>query len=381
MPARVVDGDSLYLSKKVKRLNKEHRAEYSYLIPLAEANGVFDADPDRIWAVAYAYLRDGIDPGWVRELLADFEKQDLLRTWGEGGKTWGYWTGIGKTGRLPSKEHLKRYKNLPPNPPSWVLAEELVPESSRIIPDCTGLGIGIGIGDGIGSGMVREPAALENFEIPLNGQEEEMKLKDELTKISAKYGAKAGGYKSTWDDIKRLGIAYGTGAVAQDFEKYMEFYQGDDFPNGSVSKYANVAEDRLRNDSQAMVSVKDPEVNGLARELSYLSGGVISFVDKQKIRLGEVLKEFTAEEISTCFKDWLTDQDLNDAKNVQFLPGKFAQIADSRAYTLRRTRQEHEKDRKARDETSERLQREAEQERADLEKKKQEEEELFDPLA
>ena len=79
MPARVVD-DSIYLSSKVKALKPEYRAEYSYLIPLAEANGVFEADPHRIWATAYSFHRDGIDPDWVRNLLADLKRVDLLRT-------------------------------------------------------------------------------------------------------------------------------------------------------------------------------------------------------------------------------------------------------------------------------------------------------------
>jgi hypothetical protein len=128
MPSRVVDGDAIYLSGKVKAVKPEHRVEYSYLIPLAEANGVFDADPDRIWATAYAYHRDGIDPGRVREMLADFERVDLLRTWTEAGKTWGYWTGIDKSGRLPGKAHLKRYKNLPPNPPLRILSDDPFPD-------------------------------------------------------------------------------------------------------------------------------------------------------------------------------------------------------------------------------------------------------------
>ena len=123
MPARVVDGDAIYLSGKVKALKPEHRAEYSYLIPLAEANGGFEADPDRIWAKAYAYLRDGTNPGWVRDLLEDFKSVDLLRTWSENGKVWGWWTGIDKTGRLPSKKHLDRYTNLPPSAPFSVISD------------------------------------------------------------------------------------------------------------------------------------------------------------------------------------------------------------------------------------------------------------------
>jgi hypothetical protein len=124
MPARVVDGDAIYLSDKVKALKPEHRAEYSYLIPLAEANGVFEANPDRIWAKAYSYLRDGISPGWVRDLLEDFKRVDLLRTWTENGKVWGFWTGIDKAGRLPSKKHWNRYKNLPPKAPLSVTSDD-----------------------------------------------------------------------------------------------------------------------------------------------------------------------------------------------------------------------------------------------------------------
>lgn len=129
MPARVVDGDAIYFSDKVKALKPEHRAEYSYLIPLAEANGVFEANPDKIWVTAYAYHREGITPGWVRELLEDFERVDLLRTWTELGKVWGYWTGIDKAGRLPGKEHRKRYKNLPPNPSPRLMEDELIPDT------------------------------------------------------------------------------------------------------------------------------------------------------------------------------------------------------------------------------------------------------------
>jgi hypothetical protein len=128
MPARVVD-DSIYLSSKVKALKPEYRAEYSYLIPLAEANGVFEADPERIWATAYSYHRDGITPGWVRDLLEDLKRVDLLRTWTEVGKTWGFWVGIDKPGRLPSKEHLKRYKNLPPSAPLRIRSDEFVPDN------------------------------------------------------------------------------------------------------------------------------------------------------------------------------------------------------------------------------------------------------------
>ncbi len=84
-----------------------------------------------------------------------------------------------------------------------------------------------------------------------------------------------------------------------------------------------------------------PEANALARELTYASGGIIAFQDKQRIRLTEVLKEFSADEIKRVFAEWLEEQDLSDPKNVSFLPDKFVQTADSLCDTARRRKQEY----------------------------------------
>jgi hypothetical protein len=63
----------------------------------------------------------------ISEVLTRFEEAGLLQMWVQDGKTWAYFVGIEKSGRLPSGEHLKRYKNLPPGPPS-----------PGIVPDKTG---------------------------------------------------------------------------------------------------------------------------------------------------------------------------------------------------------------------------------------------------
>ena len=376
MPARVVDGDAIYLSGKVKKLKPEYRAEYSYLIPLAEANGVFDVDPARIWATAYAYLRDGIDPEWVEELLADLERVDLLRTWTEGGKRWGYWTGIGKSGRLPSKEHLTRYKNLPPNAPPEICSEESVPDN----PGLSRPGIGIGL-DRIGIGL--EPAAQENEDTFNNdGQGEEMKLKDELTRIAANHGAKAGGYKTTWDEIKSLGIAHGTGAVSTDFTAFMEEYHGDDFPKGAVVAYLRYAPDRLVADSApAAVVSKDPQVTGLVREFTYLSGNKVMFQGRQKVALAELLKEYTPEELTAVFKTYLDSKDLEDPYTLKFVTQNYLDAADGLAYSARKQKQEAEEAKTQRDAAVVKMQEQAELERKQAEEKKAKEAQVFDPLA
>src|SRR5271157_197793 len=117
MPARVVDGKGVWRSKKIKQLLPHHRYEYTNLLPLAEANGVFEADIDTIWSEVYSFNREDITKQNVADILADMVQVGLLRVWSENGKTWGYWTGIEKSGRLPKPSELSKYKNLPPYPP------------------------------------------------------------------------------------------------------------------------------------------------------------------------------------------------------------------------------------------------------------------------
>ena len=121
MPKRVVDGDALWLSEKVRALPEEFRLHYANWIPLARENGVFEADPQRIQAQIYGYLRPNFNVKAVQRLLNALIRVGLVRVWDADGKTWGYFVGIDKPGRLPEMRYIERYKNLPPNPPQWVL--------------------------------------------------------------------------------------------------------------------------------------------------------------------------------------------------------------------------------------------------------------------
>lgn len=209
-----------------------------------------------------------------------------------------------------------------------------------------------------------------------------MKIKKEIQAVCAKFGVKAGGYQSTWEEINSLAISHSVGAVVRDFDSWMQEYLGDDFPQGAVPKYLYSASSRLGTSSVTLqAAAKDPEVVALVRELSYASGGQICFVDKQRARLAEVLKEFSAEEIKSAFKTWVETQDLNDAKNLSFLPGKFVQIVDNLTYAARKQKQEAEEAKIQRDAAVIKMQEQAELERKQAEEKKAKEADVFDPLA
>lgn len=117
MPKRIIDGDAMWLSEKVKKLPEEYRLHYANWIPMAEANGVFEANPERIRARVYGFLLPSVSVRRVKSILDSMIEVGLVRVWDDQGKTWGYFVGIDKKGRLPGMREMGWYKNLPPNPP------------------------------------------------------------------------------------------------------------------------------------------------------------------------------------------------------------------------------------------------------------------------
>lgn len=110
MPKRLVDGEALWRSDKLNKVvPAKFRAEYANLIPLAEADGTFEADPRRVWANVYSYNRPDVTVAQVSEMLSAFEEAGMLvRKVDENGKVWGMFVGIEE--RLPAKSQRGRYK-------------------------------------------------------------------------------------------------------------------------------------------------------------------------------------------------------------------------------------------------------------------------------
>ena len=107
MPKRIVDGEGIWKSDKIAQVEPpRYRAEYANLLPLALANGSFECNARAIWATSYSYNRPDITPEDVAAILEEFERAKLLFRWTVSGKTWGFWVGIDKPGRLPSEARL-----------------------------------------------------------------------------------------------------------------------------------------------------------------------------------------------------------------------------------------------------------------------------------
>ena len=162
MPKRIVDGDGLWRSDKLAEVTPAWmKAEYANLIPLALANGTFEANPRRIWSTVYSYNRPEISLQQVEDMLAEFERVKLLFRWFDGatGKQWGYFVGIEKAGRLPPPSRLREgHEIIGPQPPRDSLQKFLSESGSSGEPTATqpvangSIGFGFCFGSGSGKG-------------------------------------------------------------------------------------------------------------------------------------------------------------------------------------------------------------------------------------
>jgi hypothetical protein len=124
----MVDGDAIATSTKLNRVPEKYRLDYAYWVTFTEANGTFEANPDIIWAKYYAFQFPHRKKKQVKEIISAFHDAGLLILWRANEKTWGFFIGSEKPGRLPSSKHLNRYKNLPPAYPG------LIPDQSGTDP-------------------------------------------------------------------------------------------------------------------------------------------------------------------------------------------------------------------------------------------------------
>lgn len=160
MPKRVVDGEAIWTSRKLRLVEPEWvRGEFANLLPLALANGVFELDADQIWARVYAYLRPSISRDDVSTIVAAFERSGLLFGWNtEDGKRWGFWIGIDKPGRLPRLSRVRgRHERLGPTPPKNALEKYVATQWYTNGAPVVSLGFGFGLGSGSGLGKEGAP--------------------------------------------------------------------------------------------------------------------------------------------------------------------------------------------------------------------------------
>jgi hypothetical protein len=302
---RMVDGDGLWTSEKLRRMSPEFRAEYANCLPLAGANGTFEVDISLIWRMVYAYNREGVTVTTVEQIFHEFKQADLLRTWQDDGKVYGFWVGIDKEGRLPQPSHRKtRYKNDPPPPPSYVLERSApVVEEKEFVSQETE--------EPVGAKKNIQVAALQIFGVSL----------------SADPG---------WPEIAIMCKAYGEDKVSEAFETwaYDNADSGIRFP---LTAFLKALPLMMSTSKVEAVGVDNAELDDLNSDL-YTIGGNQAFSGKNLAALAGLLQNYSTEEIKAAYAEFVADKDSN---SLRFAPKEFAE-GGGKAVILARRKQKAE---------------------------------------
>jgi hypothetical protein len=197
MNKRILDGAALWRSDKIARIEpKRWRAEYANWIPLALANGVFEADTRRLWATVYSYNRPEILVNDVEDIKREYCRVGLVFFWIDEatGKVWGFFVGIDKAGRLsPESRIKKKHVETGPTPPADALRRyiELTsakPLDSSVVSHWLTNGC---LGSGSGSGKHTAPSAPG---VSPSKNSEKLKLEQET---------KEAGWEAFWEEWPR----------------------------------------------------------------------------------------------------------------------------------------------------------------------------------
>jgi len=228
----MVDGDAWARSRKIKNgVEEKFRLHYTLWLTLAQANGTFECDLERIHADLYSFQLPSVKLKHVHKMFEQFKAAGVLDTWEERGKVWGFFIGSDKAGRLPSRVHLSRYKDLPPFYPG------LVREQTGNTPE--GFGVGVERNGVERNGVVQTTPAPPSSS-DLAAKEADMKLA-QFTKrcipIWQKYfGA---GAVLRLADKSKADVEFVSGNYDMDLlEKAFDLFAKDCFDNGIKTPYA-----------------------------------------------------------------------------------------------------------------------------------------------
>jgi hypothetical protein len=299
LPKRLLDGEKLWRSDKLKRVNpKKFRAEYANLLPLALANGSFECDPNKVWAQVYSYNRADIRLADVGLILAEFERVKLLFRWTVDNKPWGFWVGIDQEGLLPPEKQRHRYKTgaIPPSDELNAFISSNIDQPPDNIQITSG-GPPSGLAVGLALGLVR--LAPETKTEPDNKSNEvDMSFKNAITdKARENLNARIFPTDSAWSEMNSLKRIHGQAKVVDAFSDWTDSVAGESIPH-PLTEFLNMAGMLL--DPRA---TKANSVKPLILKLSVLSDGV-TFSQKQSFEIARLLETYTEEQIVAAFRDF-----------------------------------------------------------------------------
>jgi hypothetical protein len=306
LPARIIDGTAIARSQKLKKVPVQFRADYPLLLTLAEANGAFEYDADRIWSDLFSYNREDVDRDRCAEMLEAFIDADMLEVYEQDGKNYGFWVGIDKPGRLPSAAHQARYATLPPAPARKAALAELSEYDQEI-----------GIATPSTGNRSIESEIESRCRAALNQCEEKVHWRKEL----------------------RVAVqTHGYDVVLQAFDLWAES-QTTFTGRRPVSVFLK-ALPSFANSRPTSATVKSVALQQVEDAIALASNNVVVFANFEKPHLALLVKEHGPETIISIFRDFYAKQDDYGQK---WATKNFLEKAPQFLRTLRIQREERDR--------------------------------------
>lgn len=354
----MIDGEALWTSGKLNKVFPvEWRVHYANWIPMAEINGVFEADPFLIHYKIYAYLCPDTTKENVQDILDEFKRVDLIRTWKAVGKNWGYFVGMEKPGRLPFKSQLDRgdykLKSGIPNPPISLMEQDT--SESQYENNESQARFRLGLGKGIGL-----------------GEEEFVSFKNTITdKARELLGVRIFPGDQGWSEMSSLARVYGQDRVIEAFVEWAELGDSSTYP---LTSFVRIADGVLRGDR---VLKTNADTTQLINELVSITNGEILFDQKQQMAIGKMLSSWNYIDIKSAFREFY-GQISGDDFALKHAARKFVETAEQLLTLQKRRKEEARKQSEMLVQIANKERSRAVEELAEIEKKQQEEANLIE---
>jgi hypothetical protein len=298
MPKRIIDGEALWTSQKLKNVPYEYRLHYAMWIPLAEANGCFEASVPLIKSKVYSFLFPDIELQTIEDILTSFCRVGLINLYNARGKKWGFFVGIDKPGRLPSKKHLDRYQNLPPGP----MDIKSVPESPGPGEDKTQTKPIQNQTKPFGHSPGLEYD--ENQKKDLYSEEEMSSLIKEIRGICIKYFGAYEPLKQMGDPtvevLNEYAEAFGRQFVIDSFEDFIKT-QGSDIGPYPIRKFLHYAPDIFKGKK---IFKPDDMLQNLLEKIIRISGSDVTFSAAQLGAVKDLLDKYGEKDFLLAYRDF-----------------------------------------------------------------------------
>lgn len=288
----------------------------------------------------YAYNRTDITPVIVQQILDEFEKAGMLHRYQANNKIYGYWVGIEKEGRLPPPSQRSRYKNLPPESPTFNSAKKEV----------EGMMFGYHtvltpkeMGQHIGVSPERVAAVRAIMDSPVKST---LPLDTQMEQLCNQVIGHTEDRRLYSKDLKAAVKQYGHDEVLIAFETWVNSQSGF-VGKKPISMFLKGLGNLIHNVLPS-TSVTSPVLTEVETQIALITDSQVFFHNQQKPLLASLIKVYSKEEVLQVFNDFWNSAGEDD--NIAWAAKNFIEQAGLRIETLRtKKKKQDEKDYKVRE--------------------------------